>query len=112
MAVLTPTELASLAGSSWAVRSVNNAQQAVVGVPAGVTITARFGADGARMATLVSQPCAVDTNAVSESVGTTTASPRRGAIRGPAAASAGRTPAGTVHVLPPVAFQFARMFPE
>jgi heat shock protein HslJ len=46
VAVLAPTEPASLAGSSWVVRSVNNGRQAVVGVPAGVTITARFGTDG------------------------------------------------------------------
>jgi heat shock protein HslJ len=46
LAVFAPTEPTSLAGSSWVVLSVNNGREAVVSLPSGVTITARFGADG------------------------------------------------------------------
>ena len=46
VAVLGPTEPAGLVDSSWVARSVNDGKQAVVSVPTGVTITARFGADG------------------------------------------------------------------
>lgn len=46
LAVLAPTEPRSLVESSWIVRSLHDGKQGIVSVPAGVTITARFGADG------------------------------------------------------------------